>query len=108
MLQKIGCSLGELKELFLVAVNFLRVYMSRVILRMRGIITSRVSVRPRAALATMPRRGTEEIASDVALTTLRTLVVTARVSPEEGLLIQIRVVMVNYEEGWRFGGEEDG
>ena len=76
---------------------------------MRRVITSKVSVRPRAALATMPRRGTEEIASDVALTTLRTLVVTARVSPEEGLLIQTRVAMVNYEEGRRFGGgEEDG
>ena len=39
---------------------------------------------PRAAIATIPKRGTAEIASEVALTTLRALMARARVSPEEG------------------------
>ena len=60
-------------------------------------ITSKVSVRPRAALATIPKRGTEDIASDVALTTLRPLMMTARVSPEEGFLtVRTRMIMISY------------
>ena len=55
-----------------------------------NIHTCRVSVRPRAALATMLKRGTEEMASDVALTTLRALMTIPRVSLEEDFRFRVR------------------
>ena len=71
-------------------------------LERQRISTCKVSVRPRAALDTTPRRGTAEIASEVPFTTLRALTAIARASPEEGFWTPpVRVVILGYTRGNR-------
>ena len=50
----------------------------------RGVRTSIVSARSSNAPAIIPRRGTVEIAPEIALAALRAVIARARVSPEDG------------------------